>query len=506
MAYQFDETEDEDEKQSIFGQDIELDGQQGLGLTGTGTAGAIETSSSAPVSSGGSSRSSATNRSSVNSSDLASPRKTPMASTYKYKGPQRQLENISEGLNKASENLQAEAQAYSESDAQKAGQRQISSEDIRSAVGGDTAAGERLGGLLSGGYTPPQETFNAQDIATPDADLLKTESGIGELIRRDVGGQYTGADRAFDMAMLRRNPDFQQQRQNVIGQAQNLQGQESQLEQDVNTQAKARDEADYNYYQQEARDVLGGLRDEYLGAQQPEMETFIAQQNALARQQMEQQAQEYVERLLRGEESVDPGTGRVLPTNIQEIAGGVDPMSFVQETGDLNTDMFIDDEEAAALNRLESFLGTDTAYQPSVEGPREASYDMQAFIDEISNRIRGASTEAPSELPPFVIPGLPEPEPAPAPAPAAPTPRAGTLAIPQQLAVDPSGVRTLSQEERDNLDLERGFEGGIIAPAQSSNTRSGKNNVLAPPTLYNDPRKFLQNTPNILQNMLRGAF
>jgi hypothetical protein len=278
---------------------------------------------------------------------------------------------------------------------------QIGAQDIKTAYGTDDNALEAFGRIRSA-LNPEQgqkEEFRSQQQGPFDKSLLQNEAGIGQLLEKDVQGNYTEGEKRFDLAMARRDPNFQSARSNLFNEAQAAKMETQALEGALGDEKQKyiADEA-----QKEKERIERLIKGQQAEINQQNIDQFEAWKSGLTLEAEEGLAASESKRLLdeyiAANQLDDPNAAFIR----ENIGSGLD---FVNQN-QFNEEMAIDAEEAYRFNRMNEMLGLGegnlTAYVGDV--PTDPySFNAQGYQDRLA-QLGGEYVPAPP----------PEPEPAPA--------------------------------------------------------------------------------------------
>lgn len=185
-----------------------------------------------------------------------------------------------------------------------------------------------------------------------NANLLRTDAGVGELFRRGGGAEYSGGDAAFDATLLRLDPNFQQERQSTLGALDDLNAEKTRAlgggarDTAGNIAGQARTTA-----QNEARGIFeGGAAS--LEAQARERERLY---DAALGGGLSPAAQAEADRIM-AELAADPELGKYAGTGGAPMAKGYYTSASADDT---SWQDFVGEDEGTIFGRIGTALGRD---------------------------------------------------------------------------------------------------------------------------------------------------
>lgn len=262
-------------------------------------------------------------------------------------------QRISGELDTASTGLQNEAGQYRQKyENQSYG---VSPEDIKAAVEGNQ---EKLQQVQARYQQPKYGQVEAfaptTKTANEDAAVLGSEGGTQRLLAREAGGRYTPGESAFDLALLKKNPNFNQ----IVSQIGQKQGQLSREEQRLRTDLPktAQETADTRYEAgtKALKEVLTAQQTAALKASQDEAAKVNAERAKLRSQSdtgfISDAKAKAMEAAKKDINYLNPRATRFLETT------GIDPTQFYGVGKDISADDVIAAEDAAKFNRIQQIL------------------------------------------------------------------------------------------------------------------------------------------------------
>ncbi len=230
---------------------------------------------------------------------------------------------------------------------------------------------------------PQVEAFKPEtDTQIEDIGLLRNQAGLGSLLQREAGPQYTAGEQALDRMLLGRTPEFNLLRSQLI-QGQDALTKEAGKQAESQTQ-KGQELATKKYGEAQER-MLGqitgaksGIKDELRAA---------AEAENLKRQKLREGggadvAAKQEAAILAGFQT-DPRMQRLLD------AGLVDESKFFNVGGDVDWRQMAGDDQISRFNRIQQLLGKGDMLQAGGTGKR-SGFDRAGYEEAL----RGALSSA----------------------------------------------------------------------------------------------------------------
>ncbi len=263
------------------------------------------------------------------------------------------LAGVQTGIDQKSQGLATAAADYSA--AQKGKQNYgLDTSILDQAIGNDQGSRAKTSELLNRTTANQADQFNAGDLKVKDADLLQNEEGLKQLAARGQGPQYTPGMAAFDTMLLRRDPAFQSQSQNLQRQANDLAAK--------GTTEKERLEKEANDYG--SQNLLDSQRaaKTYLGNQSEAIKAENTKQAQAANDQLKAldvsglKGKALADAKAKVKETLDAqfGKGRAdeMLNSVQ-----VNPDDYFKVASGYNADQFYSADDANRYNSINSLLG-----------------------------------------------------------------------------------------------------------------------------------------------------
>lgn len=305
-------------------------------------------------------------------------------------------------LSQAKQNLQNEADQYTQKYQQQ--NYGLGNEVLQNAQKGDQAAMSQVATRLGQASAPQVEAFKPQtQTSFNDINSLGTDEGIKNILRQQAGGKYTGGESALDLAIMKRNPNFNLIREQLIQGQKDVQSQAAALQEQKTKEAQDLAAKRYGEETEAIRKNLGGQVDEIRSQQaQRAAQATAANQAAEAQRRayIQQQAQQAYDELA-AQSPLDlglvtsTGLGRNLgdfisrdawanPYIDQEKGINEDPRAaqFYSGVGSVTPEQLATEEEANRFNNIMSMLGRTDRMQTG-SGAGHQSFNKSAFQESL---------------------------------------------------------------------------------------------------------------------------
>lgn len=386
MAYVFnginaalDGKTDEDQKQDIFNAQpaVQENGQPGVagGLEKTSTEGELG----------------ATNQADNAATSEQEPQQTEVQNAEvikrnvdKAKAP-KGIDRVDADLSTAETGLQDEANSYVKNYADK--DYSVDTSMLDKAADGDDESKVNAMNRFSKNADQVDQ-FNAKtDYDVEDSNMLRTDAGVQELMRRDSDQNYNQGESAFDMMLLRRNKDFNERRAALINRQDAVRQLADKYRTDKTTEAQGLTDQHYAA----ATDAAKGYLDKSQGDYVANLKAQVAKENALRdsyrtggdANYLDSQKAAAIQGLVQEYQETGDPNALAQVKYLQET--DVDPSQFYSVGRSLDADkdygMAADAAGANRFNRIMQMLGRGDSMQAGAGlGPTEG-FDKAAYRD-----------------------------------------------------------------------------------------------------------------------------
>ena len=244
--------------------------------------------------------------------------------------------------------------------------------------------------LARSNIDPVNQFEGAEDYRVNDLQYLRNDAGLGYLAGRGQGPQYTQGMSAFDVMLMRRDPQFNA----LINQ---IRGQGAELDRSISDKPDALESAAQDYgqsalesAQQSAREYITGYGDQLRAQNEAEADEYEAARALLDQDEIRQSQIDDIGRGVRESyESLD--RGERYDQQIRDALADYDPTDRILfDQTDYGYKDFLDSGEANELTNIGGLLGSGEAYTSAMT-PTEADYytvdrsnieaDLQQDID-----------------------------------------------------------------------------------------------------------------------------
>ena len=230
----------------------------------------------------------------------------------------------------------------------------------------------------------------AEDYRVKDVGYLQNDAGLGYLAGQGRGNQYTQGMSAFDVMLMKRDPNFN----NMINE---IRGQNVALEGRLDTVPDQLEEAAYGYGEQQlegaqtsARDYLGGYKDRLQASNETEADEFEAAIAGLDREAIGAEELSTVEEQIR-EWFGGQHKGERYEQQIQDAIAGYDPSGNIQfNDTDYDYRDFLNEGEANEFNNLGGLLGTGDTFSESIGPGDQYTTDQAGMYDSLWSGVNQA--------------------------------------------------------------------------------------------------------------------
>jgi len=217
----------------------------------------------------------------------------------------------------------------------------------------------------------------AEDYRVKDVGYLQNDAGLGYLAGQGRGNQYTQGMSAFDVMLMKRDPNFN----NFINE---IRGENAALEGQLDTVPDQLEEAAYGYGEKQlegaqtsARDYLGGYKDRKQKSNEAEADEYEAAIAALDRDAIGTEELGTVEEQIR-KYFGDEYKGDRYEQQIADAIAAYDASGKIDfNDTDYDYTDFLNEGEANEFNNLGGLLGTGDTFSESI-GPGEQYETDQA--------------------------------------------------------------------------------------------------------------------------------
>lgn len=405
MAYLFNSLSDTGEdgeanKQNIFG------GQQtdqGVTSTPGGTPGndtiqKTSSTSAAPASSsaGGSSSSPA------QPAKKAAAGYNPQAQSDAYASaassmrmPTQSLNAARGSLNAGEQALQEKANAYQSKAQDTAKGFELDKDTIAGAAAGSQDAYQKTAQRLSG--KSPDLFGSFEGLGGGDQPNIQNIRDPGSLYRAESGPNYSRGQSRFDAAMLRRNPEFIQQQQTLLGQEKALKEKNAKAQTDETKKAQDYLAQQYADSTKNIKDQLGGYANQIVSTARQKETAEDARRAALDPVQLGMKEQQELKQKIKEDLShADPRSAEY--RSLKYLDDQYDLGNFVNVDRDTDWREFIDQGAASGYNRIQGLLGNADMLTASQSGPGDASsFNEKDAYQNILSQLQGKRSAADAE-------------------------------------------------------------------------------------------------------------
>lgn len=304
------------------------------------------------------------------------------------------FDDIGGQLAQNQQNLQAEANKYTQDQTAAANSATaFSGNDIDNAISGDSKAFGKIQRLINPGASTPAPSFvPSKDYNLDDANLLSTDAGLRKLVSRGQDTHYTPGMAAFDLASLRKSEGFDKNVRDLQAQSANLSKAQNDYTNTLPTQAQA-------YLDQKLKEAAGGIS------------TGLESRYNNLNQQNEAEAKALNDRLaamrkggVTGDQlaAFRKSVGDVARKQVEgaspDLINYLDPSAdlspFVTYRDNVTAQDMIDAQEASKFNAIMSLLGRGLTYQAADPLGDLATLDTQGAANELVRNATTAKTEA----------------------------------------------------------------------------------------------------------------
>lgn len=380
MAYTFDRIGALFNRDRDQNADVTSDGKKGGGY------GTLKTSATGDITSGTSGSATGTGGEQATPQGMMAPSAAAIKRNVQRTTVPGFAQRISGELDTASQNLGQEASQYRQKyENQDYG---VSPEDIKAAVEGNQ---EKLGAVTMRYQTPKYgqvESFAPKtDTSSEDAALLGSEGGTARLLSRQAGGRYTPGESAFDIALLRKNPEFNK----IVSQIGQKQGQLTREEQRLRSELPqaAQSLADTRY-EAGTQALRQGIEAAQTAALTPSQQA-AAERNTKLAQLRQTPDQAFIAAQRAAADAAAKADLSKLAPRAERFLGqtGLDPSAFYGIAGDVTPDDLIAAEDAARFNRIQQILGTGLAKSAGAGAGAEQIFNTQGYQQQAIQKALG---------------------------------------------------------------------------------------------------------------------
>lgn len=277
----------------------------------------------------------------------------------------------------------------------------ISAADINAAVAGNAPdTFEKVKTRLATPKFGQVEAFKPEvDTEIEDAALLGSEQGTKRLLSRQGGNRYSAGEGAFDVTLLRRDPNFSRIADQLARQGKELSQKSTKLQSELPEQAQKVADTKYAAGTEAARQALGtqseevlapskakeatinATRAKYADPNSPEAKAYLAAQTAAAKEAAGKDIAAYA-----------PRASRFLDTAAQSI----DPTKLYQAGKQISYQDIIDPESVGKFNRIQAMLGQGNLLAPGMGAGEDVMFnapEYQKLVTQGAQGLRGVEDE-----------------------------------------------------------------------------------------------------------------
>jgi hypothetical protein len=316
---------------------------------------AVKTNTEGDINSGGGGNASQPKKVDTVSSDQTN--RNAAATAFKANAGKTQtpaaVAGVQESIKQQNSGLAQRAADYSQ--AQKGKQNYgLDTSILDQAIGGESGARAKTSELLGRASANQADQFDPGNVKVKDADLLNSDAGLKELAARGQGPQYTPGMAAFDSMLLRRDPGFQNQVQDLQRQSNELSAkagtEKDRLEKEANTygasQLKLAQDNAKGYLGSQSKAILDENANQALTANQGLKNLDLGKIKGDAEAQARAKAKADLDRQF--------GAGRA----DQILASiGANPGDYLKVANGYDANQFYSDQDAQRYNMINSLLG-----------------------------------------------------------------------------------------------------------------------------------------------------
>ena len=299
--------------------------------------------------------------------------------------------------------LQDEANQYKKT--QLAQQKyDVSQPDIESALSGDQEKSNKIFSTLQ--QTKPKvEEFKPTQFKR-ETEQLGSDTGIQSYLRKQATPRYTLGSSAYDLSLLKKDPEFYTNLRKMQGREQDLEGQyRNYLNPDSGLQSEVA-KVGVNELEQAKQNIR-----KYLADQQAMIDNANVEQSQIYNTKLANLAgdtggalADYIRGTGAGVGDIQPDLKMAIAANPElekyltpEIMGtfGIDPAAFGKITGKPTTALdFMSGAEAQRYNNILGLLGKGGAVVAGEEPTAMADIDRQKYIDAVIGAAEGRNKTA----------------------------------------------------------------------------------------------------------------
>jgi hypothetical protein len=316
----------------------------------------------------------------------------------KVKAP-KGIDRVKADLDTAEQGVQTEADNYMKSWENK--DYTLDNKVLDQAADGDDKAYETAANRISQNADRVDQFDTKTDYDVEDTDLLRSDAGVQELMRRESDTNYNGGESAFDMMLLRRNKDFNALRDNLVNRQDGLRKTVDGYRTDKTEAAQKAVDTNFG----KATDNIKSYLDTAQGSQVAEWKRMVAEEDA-ARDALRAQGGDKAFMQTQAKAAIDAlvqeyqATGD--PQALEQIQylqdAGVDASQFYGVGRDLDAEKdyaaVVDDKGASKFNRIMALLGRGDSLQAGAGLGERQGFDTSAFREATVGKAQKELTAA----------------------------------------------------------------------------------------------------------------
>lgn len=299
--------------------------------------------------------------------------------------PEQRLQNARSSISDASQRLQDEANRYGQSAQAAISGYNLDDDTVKKAVSGDTEAYKKTASRLQ--ETAPQfESFKGLGSDIPNVDYLRNTQNI---YAENAGPNYSSGQRRLDSALLRMNPNYGNNVEQILADQQALAKRNDEL---IENETRARREDVARGHGEALADIkrrLGLLGDEIItGAKGRETAEDTRRGGLDAGSIGARETQKLKDRIRQDLSVADPRSQQYRSLKFLDSIPLDDLSKYVSINGDTRWTDFITDEDAAKYNRAMGLMGSENSLQKGTGPAADYSFNEgDAYRDALARLI-----------------------------------------------------------------------------------------------------------------------
>ncbi len=307
------------------------------------------------------------------------------ANTGKTQTPSA-IAGVQKSIDDANSGLAQRAADYSSQ--QKAKQNYgLDTSIIDQAIGNNADARAQTSQLLGRTDINQVDQFDPGNVDVKDADLLKSDAGLKELVARGQGNQYTPGMAAFDTMLLRRDPGFNAQVQGLQSKASDLSNRAAQ-----EPAALQKEVSDYGMQnltaaQKQAKDYLASQKDAVDSQNAIEAASENEKLKNLDRDKIKADA--VADARKKAEDQLKAQYGDRASAQLQGVK--VNPDDYVSFAQNYDPSQFYSQDDANKYNSINALLGLGG---PAKSASAAITNPYSVNSDALFNSIYGGASKA----------------------------------------------------------------------------------------------------------------